>query len=279
MSEATVDCDQFYKLLRLEYSTSDSPSLDEIKKSYRFLAKIYHPDKTNGDKAKEEIFKTIDTAYKILLNPKLSDCSQCKKCSKIMPLNFIKELCSSCSQDNFNKEKSKKSTTKWSDVANSSSSAPFRYDCNYQKSEKQQSRNYSKDYKQYCLICQQGNPKPNQDSICPKCINTGLKCSNCDHIIDATKVIDILVQKKIPVSEIKCYKCLYGKTNYNHRCKLCGLSCYSKYDFCQICYHQSYKCCNNRCFNRIKDGYFTYLTQVKRIPVNLVKCKSCLSYS
>lgn len=278
MSEGTVDCDQFYKLLRLEYSTSDSPSLDEIKKSYRFLAKTYHPDKTNGNKDKEELFKKIDAAYKTLLNPEPTNCIQCKKCSKVIPLSFIKEICSSCSQNNVYTEKIKKSTTKWSDEANSTSSMPFRYDSSNQQSNKQPSRNYSKEHKQYCMICQQGITKPNQESICPKCINTGLKCSNCDHIIDAIKVGDILVQKKISVSEIKCYKCLYGKTNYNHICQLCSLPCSPKYNFCQSCYHQSYKCCNNGCYNRINNKRFTYLTKEKMVPVNKVQCTTCLNH-
>ena len=84
--------------------------------------------------------------------------------------------------------------------------------------------------------------------------------------------------KKIPVSEIKCYKCLYGQVNYNHKCQICRLPCSLKYHFCQSCYHQSKKCCNNGCYNRIKDNYFIYLTQQKRVPVNKVKCNICLNY-
>jgi DnaJ-class molecular chaperone len=41
-------------------------SADEIKKAYRRLAKRFHPDTTGGDKAKEERFKEISTAYDIL---------------------------------------------------------------------------------------------------------------------------------------------------------------------------------------------------------------------
>lgn len=278
MSKINVDCDSFYNLLKLKYSTSDSPSQDKIKKSYRFLIKTCHPDKTEGDKDKTELFKKIDEAYRILLNPEITNCIQCKECSKIMPLSFIKEICISCSQNNFNKEKSKKSTTKWSDEANSSTSKPFRYDCDYQETNRYQSKDYSKGPKQFCLICQQGIIKPNQESICLVCINNGLKCSNCDHIIDAIKVGDILVQKKISVSEIKCYKCLYGQTNYKHICQLCGLSCSPKYNFCQSCYYHSYKCCNNGCYNRIDYKRFNYLTKQKMVPVSKVKCITCLHY-
>lgn len=41
-------------------------SVDEIKKSYRKLAVQYHPDKTGGDKEKEDKFKEIVYAYGIL---------------------------------------------------------------------------------------------------------------------------------------------------------------------------------------------------------------------
>ncbi len=39
---------------------------EEIKKEYRKLVVKYHPDKTNGDKSLEEIFKRISDAYAIL---------------------------------------------------------------------------------------------------------------------------------------------------------------------------------------------------------------------
>ncbi|HSA58719.1 MAG TPA: DnaJ C-terminal domain-containing protein [bacterium] len=43
-----------------------SASQDEIKKSYRRLAKKYHPDVNKGDKAAEEKFKEISQAYEIV---------------------------------------------------------------------------------------------------------------------------------------------------------------------------------------------------------------------
>jgi molecular chaperone DnaJ len=45
---------------------SKSASADEIKKAYRKLAREFHPDKNPGDKAAEERFKEIQTAYDVL---------------------------------------------------------------------------------------------------------------------------------------------------------------------------------------------------------------------
>jgi molecular chaperone DnaJ len=41
-------------------------SADEIKKAYRKLARQYHPDANQGDKASEERFKQVQTAYDVL---------------------------------------------------------------------------------------------------------------------------------------------------------------------------------------------------------------------
>ncbi len=52
----------FYKAL----GVGSKATADEIKKSYRKLAKQYHPDSTGGDKAKESRFKDISNAYDVL---------------------------------------------------------------------------------------------------------------------------------------------------------------------------------------------------------------------
>ena len=54
-----------YKALGVTPKSSDA----EIKKAYRRLAKKYHPDRTGGDKAKEQRFKDISAAYQILSDP------------------------------------------------------------------------------------------------------------------------------------------------------------------------------------------------------------------
>ncbi len=55
----------FYVILEVERTASD----DEIKKSYRKLAMVNHPDRNNGSKAAEERFKEISEAYDVLRDP------------------------------------------------------------------------------------------------------------------------------------------------------------------------------------------------------------------
>ncbi|UCD94013.1 MAG: J domain-containing protein, partial [Candidatus Zixiibacteriota bacterium] len=43
---------------------------DEIKKSFRALAKKYHPDRNKGDKGAESRFKEISEAYEVLSDDK-----------------------------------------------------------------------------------------------------------------------------------------------------------------------------------------------------------------
>ena len=55
----------YYKILKVERNAT----AEEIKKSYRKLALLYHPDKNPGDKTAESNFREIAEAYEILSNP------------------------------------------------------------------------------------------------------------------------------------------------------------------------------------------------------------------
>lgn len=53
---------EYYSILEIEKTATK----DEIKKSYRKLAMMYHPDRNKGDKEAEKKFKEINEAYGVL---------------------------------------------------------------------------------------------------------------------------------------------------------------------------------------------------------------------
>ncbi len=52
----------YYKILEVDKNASQ----DEIKRSFRRLAKKYHPDLHPNDKEAQEKFKEINEAYEVL---------------------------------------------------------------------------------------------------------------------------------------------------------------------------------------------------------------------
>lgn len=62
---ASVQIKDYYTILEL----TPSASLDEIKKAYRRLAHIYHPDKKGDDPYAIAQFSEIKEAYEVLTNP------------------------------------------------------------------------------------------------------------------------------------------------------------------------------------------------------------------
>lgn len=55
---------KFYDILEVKPDASDS----DLKKSFRKMALIYHPDKNSSPEASEK-FKEISLAYEVLSNP------------------------------------------------------------------------------------------------------------------------------------------------------------------------------------------------------------------
>lgn len=55
----------YYKILNVDKKATQ----DEIKKSYRKLARKYHPDKNPDDKGSEDKFKELQEAYEVLKDP------------------------------------------------------------------------------------------------------------------------------------------------------------------------------------------------------------------
>lgn len=60
-----MDYKDYYKIL----GVPKSATTDEIKKAYRKLAVKYHPDKNQGNKKAEELFKEANEANEVLSNP------------------------------------------------------------------------------------------------------------------------------------------------------------------------------------------------------------------
>jgi len=94
----------YYDILKVPKNAST----EEIKRSYRKLARQYHPDLNPGDKSAEEQFKTIGEAYDVL--------SDAEKRSQYDQFGQYWQ------QQGFQKPSTPKSSQKWSPKSNSATS-------------------------------------------------------------------------------------------------------------------------------------------------------------
>ena len=62
---AATDFKDYYAILGLNKTASS----DEIKKTFRKLARKYHPDMNPGNKEAEARFKEVNEAYEVALRP------------------------------------------------------------------------------------------------------------------------------------------------------------------------------------------------------------------
>ena len=105
----------YYKILKIENRATEA----EIKKAFRKLATIYHPDKNNGSAESEEIFKIILNAYETL-----SD----KKRKTEYDIKYKEEFHSNETQRNYTKSNytyQKKQETKQREYKNQNTEKPF----------------------------------------------------------------------------------------------------------------------------------------------------------
>ena len=61
-----------YKVLGVSPNASD----EEIKKAYRRLAKLYHPDRNPGDATAAKKMQEVNAAYEQIKNPENNVCQQ-----------------------------------------------------------------------------------------------------------------------------------------------------------------------------------------------------------
>lgn len=64
-----MDLKDYYSILELPASAS----VDEVKRAYRRLAQVYHPDKSGNDPYARAQFSAIKEAYETLTNPQRKD--------------------------------------------------------------------------------------------------------------------------------------------------------------------------------------------------------------
>ena len=78
-----MDIHKYYSIL----GVSEDATLRDIKKSYRFLVKKYHPDRNSGNEIESEMIKKINIAFEVLSDKK-KRMEYDDLCSEIETLNL-----------------------------------------------------------------------------------------------------------------------------------------------------------------------------------------------
>jgi curved DNA-binding protein CbpA len=78
-----LDIHKYYSIL----GVSEDATLIDIKKSYRFLVKKYHPDRNSGNEIESEMIKKINIAFEVLSDKK-KRIEYDLLCSEIQTLNL-----------------------------------------------------------------------------------------------------------------------------------------------------------------------------------------------
>lgn len=83
-----VQQNDYYRELNIPASAGEQ----EIKKAYRKLAMLYHPDKTNGSPLAKERFEKIQEAYRVLSDKAQRAAYQYRYFSEKSKASFLKEI-------------------------------------------------------------------------------------------------------------------------------------------------------------------------------------------
>jgi ferredoxin len=84
-----LDIHKYYSIL----GVSEDATLIEIKKSYRFLVKKYHPDRNSGKEIESEMIKKINIAFEVLSdkNKRLEYDDLCSEIQKLDLNHYMKK--------------------------------------------------------------------------------------------------------------------------------------------------------------------------------------------
>ncbi|MEI2420681.1 DnaJ domain-containing protein, partial [Arthrospira platensis SPKY2] len=185
-----MNINECYKTLNLSIDSS----LEEVKKSYRKLAKIYHPDiNPNGN----EMFTSINEAYNYILEYKKNN--NFKENNKNNPYNYKKSYKRSYTSTKYNNNYTYTNDSLWDDILNKNYN-----NNNHSYSQQVKGSNIFLEYKltqedfksinnkdfiykeiyykkkSICISCQ-GTGK--EIKICPDCNGSGINKSNKNKVI------------------------------------------------------------------------------------------------